>query len=99
MWGVPGRKGELPLQYRLHAIRVAQRRIKELLAEGWTQEQIGAAWGGLSQATISDLKNGTSKMGLRILLAIREGLQIPLDEILGLPPLHHRGESRRPPAE
>jgi hypothetical protein len=81
-------KGGIPLKYREHAVATARREILALEAKGLTQGQIGELWGGLSQSTISDLKGGkVSKLGVRVLLCIRQGLRMPLDELLGLPPL------------
>lgn len=96
-------KGGFPLRYREHALSLARRKIEKLKAADWTEQEIGAAW-GLSQSMVNDLKNGKmSKLGVRALLALRRGLGLSLDDLLGLPPLggnvaddEHEPSSRRP---
>ena len=92
-------KGGIPLKYREHALLVARRHISALMSQGLTQTEIGHRW-GLSQPTISELLSGkASKLGVRVLFCIRDAIKMPLDDLLGLPPLDRdaRPSSRRLP--
>ncbi len=55
---------------------------------------------GMKQPTYVQLKNKKGSFGLHVLLQVRKGFSIPLDELMGLPPLNAGpAPASRSPAE
>lgn len=75
-----------PIEYPEAYARNA-RKMLAYLVEGAGSQKKAAVVLGVSQPTISKLLSGAEQPKLSLLIELRKALQMPLDLILGLPPL------------
>lgn len=83
-----------PLEYPEHFAKNARKMLKHFVEVAGSQ-RAAATRLGVSQTRISQLINGPEQPKLTLLIELRQQLQMPLDLILGLPPLAAEEEMGR----
>lgn len=68
--------------------KALQVRLVALMKEhNFTSQNAFANWLGVSQPQLSVVMSGERSVGINVLLRLRQRLNVPLDDLLGLPPL------------